>query len=97
MNIAIALAQFVMLALATMAARILVNSGSVGSPPATLSDMAATFVADQGVWFLLLPAAWLLFAGWCGKRGPAWAAIAQPVGVGLAVTILSVIVLVLVF
>ena len=59
MNIAIALAQFIMLALATMAAHILVNSDSVASPPVTLSDMVATFIANQGLWFLLVPAIWL--------------------------------------
>ena len=97
MNIAIALAQFVMLALATMASRILVNSGSVSSPAATWSDAVATFIANQGLWFLAIPAAWLMFAGWCAKTKSPLANAAQPIGVGIAVAILAVIVLVLVF
>ncbi len=97
MNIAIALAQFVMLALATMASHILVNSGSVSSPPATWSDAIATFISHQGLWLLAIPAVWLFFAGWCGKTKGALANLAQPIGVALAVAILVTIVLVLVF
>lgn len=97
MNIAIALAQFIMLALAVMASHILVNSGSVSSPPETLSDTVTTFVAAQGLWFLAIPAAWLLFAGWCDKTKSRLAPVAQPIGAGLAVAILAVIVLVLAF
>jgi hypothetical protein len=97
MNIAIALAQFIMLALATMASHILVNSGSVPSPPVTWSDTLTTFVSNQGLWFLAIPAAWLMFAGWCEKAKSPLAAVAQPIGAGIAVAILAVIVLVLVF
>jgi hypothetical protein len=97
MNIAIALAQFIMLALATMASHILVNSGSVASPPVTWSDMVTTFVSNQGLWFLAIPAAWLMFAGWCEKTKSPLAGIAQPIGAGIAVAILAVIVMVLVF
>ena len=97
MNIAIALAQFIMLALATMASHILVNSGSVASPPVTWSDMATTFIANQGLWFLVIPAVWLMFAGWCAKTKGPISGFAQPIGVGIAVAILAVIVIVLVF
>ena len=97
MNIAIALAQFIMLALATMAAHILVNSGSVASPPVTWADTVATFIANQGLWFLLIPAIWLFFAGWCEKSKGAWSGIAQPIGAGIAFAILAMIVLVLMF
>ena len=97
MNIAIALAQFIMLALATMAAHILVNSGSVASPPVTWSDIVTTFIANQGLWFLVIPAVWLMFAGWCEKTKSSLANVAQPIGAGIAVAILAVIVLVLVF
>ena len=96
MNIAIALAQFIMLALATMASHILVNSGSVASPPVTWSDMATTFIANQGLWLLVIPAVWLMFAGWCAKTKGTLSGFAQPVGVGIAVAILAVIVVVLV-
>ena len=97
MNIAIALAQFIMLALATMASHILVNSGSVASPPVTWSDMATTFIANQGLWFLVIPAVWLMFAGWCEKTKSSLANVAQPIGAGIAVAILALIVVVLVF
>jgi len=97
MNIAIALAQFIMLALAAMASHILVNSGSVASPPVTWSDMIATFVANQGLWLLLIPALWLGFAGWAEKTKSPLARMAQPLGASLTVAILVVIVLVLVF
>ena len=97
MNIAIALAQFIMLALATMASHILVNSGSVSSPPATWSDAFTTFVANQGLWFLLIPAVWLMFAGWCAKTKGPLANAAQPIGVGIAAAILAAIALVLIF
>ena len=97
MNIAIALAQFIMLALATMASHILVNSGSVSSPPATWSNSVTTFIANQGLWFLVIPAVWLMFAGWCEKAKSPLAAMAQPIGAGIAVAILAAIVLVLVF
>ena len=97
MNIAVALAQFIMLALAAMASHILVNSGSVPTTPVTWSDHAATFVANQGLWLLLIPAVWLGFAGWTEKMKSPLAKIAQPLGVGITVTILVVIVLVLAF
>jgi hypothetical protein len=97
MNIAIALAQFIMLALATMASHILVNSGSVASPPVTWSDIVTIFIANQGLWFLVIPAVWLMFAGWCARTKGPLSGLAQPVGVGVAVAILAVIVIVLVF
>ncbi|MEX1009769.1 MAG: hypothetical protein WEC72_00350 [Chthoniobacterales bacterium] len=97
MNIAIALAQFIMLALATMASHILVNSGAVPAPPVTWSDMIATFVARQGLWLLIIPAAWLGFAGWSQRAKGPLGQVAQPLGVGITVTILVAIVLVLVF
>lgn len=97
MNIAIALAQFIMLALATMASHILVNSGAITSPPAGLSDAIALFVAADGLWLLIIPAAWLLFAGWCEKTKSPLTQIAQPLGVGITFAVLLAIVLVLVF
>lgn len=97
MNIAIALAQFIMLALAVMASNILVNSGSVASPPVTVSDTLTTFVAANGLWFLVVPAIWLLFAGWCEKTNSSLLSVVQPVGAGVAFAILAVIVLVLAF
>jgi Aconitase A len=97
MNLAIALAQFIMLALATMAARILVNAGSAASPPVTWSDTVATFMANQGLWFLLIPAGWLCLASWCETSQGAWSALAQPIGAGIAFAILALIVLVLAF
>jgi hypothetical protein len=97
MNIAIALTQFIMLALAAMASSILVNSGSVPTPPVSWSDQASFFVANQGLWLLLIPALWLLFAGWCQKTNSRWSSVAQPIGVGITVLILASIVFLLVF
>jgi hypothetical protein len=97
MNIAIALTQFIMLALASMASNILVNSGAVPTPPVTWSDQATFFVARQGLWLLLIPAIWLLFAGWCAKSRSQFSSFAQPVGVAISVLILASIVFVLVF
>jgi hypothetical protein len=97
MNIAIALAQFIMLALAAMASHILVNSGSVATPPGDWSDAITLFVANQGLWLLLIPAGWLLFAGWCEKTQSPLGKIAQPLGAGITVAVLLVIVLVLAF
>lgn len=97
MNIAIALTQFIMLALAAMASNILVNSGAVPTPPVSWSDHATFFVASQGLWLLLIPASWLLFAGWCQKARSRWSTMAQPLGVGISVLILASIVFLLVF
>ena len=95
MNIAIALAQFIMLALAAMASHILVNSGSVPVPPVTLSDLITTFVAQQGLWLLIIPAAWLGIAGWSERAKGTLGKIIQPLGIGITVTILVASVLVL--
>lgn len=97
MNIAIALAQFIMLALGVMASRILLNSGAVSSSSALWSDRMTVLAATGGVWLLLIPALWLLFAEWCAKFRPAFAGTAQSIGVGIAVAVLAAIVVVLVF
>lgn len=86
-----------MLALATMASHILVNSGAIATPPAGLADNLALFVAADGLWLLIIPAAWLLFAGWCAKTKSRLAPIAQPLGVGITFAVLLAIVLVLAF
>lgn len=95
MNIAIALAQFIMLALATMASHILVNSGAVPTPATTLSDQATLLIAGQGLWLLLIPAIWLLVAEWCMRRSPSLAKAVQPLGAAIAMGVLVLIVLVL--
>lgn len=97
MNIAIALAQFIMLALGVMASRILVNSGAVSANSNVWSDQLTIMAANNGVWFLLIPALWLLFAEGAAKFRPALAGAAQSIGVGIAVAVLAGIVVVLVF
>lgn len=97
MNIAIALAQFIMLALGVMASRILVNSGAVSATSGLWSDRMTIDAANNGVWFLLIPALWLLFAEGITKFRPGLAGTAQSVGVGIAVAVLAAIVVVLVF
>ena len=54
-------------------------------------------MANQGLWLLVIPAVWLLFAGWAEKAKSPLATIAQPLGAGITVAILALIVLVLVF
>jgi hypothetical protein len=93
-NIAIALAQFIMLALGVMAAIILSSSGDI-SNAGTWSAAVEKFAAARGLWLLLIPAAWLLAAEWCGRFSPPLLKTAQSVGVGLVVAILVAIVLVL--
>lgn len=97
MNIAIALAQFIMLALGVMASRILVNSGAVSAASGLWSDHMTIAAANNGVWFLLIPALWLLFAEGAAKFRPSLAGAAQSLGVGIAVAVLAAIVVVLVF
>jgi hypothetical protein len=94
-NIAIALAQFVILALGVMASRILVNSGAITAT--SFADQMAVHAANQGVWLLAIPALWLIFAEGCAKFRPGFASAAQSIGVGLAVALLAGIVLILAF
>lgn len=94
MNIAIALAQFIMLALGVMAAIILNSSG--GTPdPAAWSTKLQQFAAARGIWLLLIPALWLIVAEWCAKYRPALVKNVQASGVAVVVAILVLIVLVL--
>lgn len=96
-NIAIALAQFVMLALATMAAHILVNCGSVDANSTAWGDQVTIFISTHGLWFLLIPAVWLLLAVWLQKTKSPLAQLFPGIGAAIAVAILAVIVLVLAF
>lgn len=97
MNIAIALAQFIMLALGVMASRILLNSGAVSASSTLWSDRMTVLVANGGVWLLAIPALWLIFAEWCAKFRPGWGPASQSLGAAIAVAILAAIVVVLVF
>jgi hypothetical protein len=92
-NIAIALAQFIMLALGVMASIILSSSGDI--PGAGWSSSVERFAATQGLWLLLVPAAWLLAAEWCARARPALLKTVQTAGIALVVAILAGIVLVL--
>lgn len=97
MNLAIAMAQFITLALGVMAARIMVSSGAIADGSRAWDDRIALFAANQGVWLLLIPAAWIVVANICGYRQSALLKGVQGVGVGIAVWILIITVLVLVF
>jgi len=92
-NIAIALAQFIMLALGVMASIILSSSGDI--PNAGWSSAVERFAATRGLWLLIIPAAWLLAAEWCARVRPPLLKTAQAAGVGVVVSILAAIVLVL--
>lgn len=94
MNIAIALAQFIMLALGVMASIILSSSGDIPNA-GTWSAAVESFAASRGLWLLLIPAGWLLAAEWCARARPKWLQTAQSAGIGLVVAILAAIVLVL--
>lgn len=97
MNIAIALAQFIMLALGVMASRILLNSGAVSASSELWSDRMTVLAATGGVWLLAIPALWLMFAEGCAKFRPALGPASQSLGAAVAVVILAAIVAVLVF
>lgn len=97
MNIAIALAQFIMIALAAMASRILVNSGAVSESSGAWSDQAVLFVSSQGLWLLAIPAVWFFLAECCSRAKPASAPAVQASGVALAVLLLVGIVVLLAF
>lgn len=92
-NIAIALAQFIMLALGVMASIILSSSGDI--PNAGWSSAVERFAASRGLWLLVIPAAWLLAAEWCARARPKLLGTAQSAGIGIVVAILAAIVLVL--
>lgn len=94
MNIAIALAQFIMLALGVMASIILSSSGDIPSA-GTWSAAVERFAASRGLWLLLIPAVWLLAAEWCARARPKMLQTAQSAGVAIVVAILAAIVLVL--
>jgi hypothetical protein len=97
MNITIALAQFIMIALGAMASRILVNSGAVSAASVHWTDRAAILVANQGLWFLIIPAVWFFAAESCARLKPAWAGAAQASGVAVTVILLAAIVAMLAF
>jgi hypothetical protein len=97
MNIAIAMAQFIMVALGVMASRILVNSGAIPDAGTAWSDRLAVFASSQGVWLLLIPAGWFILASLCSVFRPALIGPAQSFGVALAVSLLAVIVAMFVF
>ncbi|MBJ7326319.1 MAG: hypothetical protein JHC52_03120 [Chthoniobacterales bacterium] len=94
MNIAIALAQFIMLALGVMASIILNSSGDLPGA-GTWAGAVEKFAATRGLWLLIVPATWLLVAEWCARFRPPLLQTAQAAGVGLVVAILAAIVLVL--
>ena len=93
-NIAIALAQFIMLALGVMASIILSSSGDIPNA-GTLSAAVERFAASRGLWLLVIPAAWLLAAEWCARARPKLLQTAQSAGIGIVVASLAAIVFVL--
>ncbi len=93
-NIAIALAQFIMLALGVMASIILSSSGDIPNA-GSWSAAVERFAASRGLWLLVIPAAWLLAAEWCARARPKFLGTVQSAGIGIVVAILAAIVLVL--
>lgn len=97
MNLPIALAQFIMLALGVMASRILLNSGAISANSSAWADRLAVALATHGIWLLAIPALWLLLAQGCEKFRPRWSGAIQSLGVALAVAVLAGMVGILVF
>ncbi|MFM8886117.1 MAG: hypothetical protein ACKOKC_06870, partial [Chthoniobacterales bacterium] len=93
-NIAIALAQFIMLALGVMASIILSSSGDIPAAGSWSAEVER-FAASRGLWLLIIPAAWLLAAEWCARVRPKMLPTVQSAGIGIVVAILAAIVLVL--
>ncbi len=97
MNLPIALAQFIMLALGVMASRILLTSGAIVVSNGPWHDRMAAWAGTHGLWLLAIPALWLLLTQGCTKLDPRWTTAMQNVGVGIAIVTLAIIVAFLIF
>jgi len=86
----IAITQFVFIALGTMAVTVLVNAGAI--PSAGPGHPLPLFLKQYGLWFLVLPVFWALYANVAGRvnKGPLLLNIAHAIGCVLAAAILLV-------
>ncbi len=85
----IALTQFVFIALGTMAANILVKTGAQQTTLGQGSETLNGFLANNGIWLLLVPIVWTAFAHACTllRRGDLVTKIVHPVGIALTAAI----------
>lgn len=88
----IALTQFVFIALGTMAVNILAK---IASDETVMGQSATTlrgFLANHGVWLLMIPVAWTVFAHASALVGKGYfrTRIAHPIGIALIVGIFVV-------
>lgn len=88
----IALTQFVFISLGTMAVNILAKIDShqtvIGQNASSLKE----FLANNGIWLLLIPIIWTAFAHGCTllQKGYLTTKIAHPLGIALTVAIFLV-------
>jgi len=88
----IALTQFVFISLGTMAVNILVKVGSHKTVIGQSSETLAGFLANNGIWLLLIPIAWTAFAHGCSllRKGYLTTKVAHPIGIALTAAIFAV-------
>ncbi|GEM_PF-1728293 len=79
----IAITQFVFLSLGLMALTVLVNAGAVGSSP---GSSMALFLKQNGLWLLLVPLGWALYANLAARinKGLLLVSVAVAIGCVLA-------------
>jgi len=85
----IALTQFVFISLGTMAVNILAKIDShqtvIGQNASSLNG----FLANNGIWLLLIPIVWTAFAHGCSllRKGHLTTKVVHPIGIALTVVI----------
>ncbi len=86
----IAITQFVFIALGTMAVMVLVNAGAI--PASGQGQPLALFLKHYGLWLMVLPVLWALYANVAGRvnKGPLLLNLAHGIGCVLAGALLLV-------
>lgn len=94
----IAITQFVLLALGSMALRVLRNANALEGE-STPHSALALFLVDNIWWLVLIPAVWALYANIAGRvnRGPLSLPVAHGVGIVLIAAIVVIYALPIVF
>jgi len=80
----IAITQFVFLALGLMALTVLVNAGAVGSSP---GQSLALFLKQNGLWLLLVPIGWALYANIASRVNKGLLLVNIAVGIGCVLAV----------
>ena len=86
----LAITQFVFIALGTMAVMVLVNAGAI--PASGQGQPLALFLKHYGLWLMVLPVLWALYANVAGRvnKGPLLLNLAHGIGCVLAGALLLV-------